>query len=191
MEAGRTFSRRSRGRGGRRSARVTRLLLRLDRRRCVEDRPMAAPTGTTSPTASSSAPRSAPSRLRRRIPNVDLRRHGRELHPRQRIARRRRVSLHRRRPAPGRTWACETRGTSPRCASTPANPDLVYVAALGHAHGPNQERGVFRSQRRREVVGARPVPQSRMPAPATSAWIRTIRVSCTPPSGKRAEPPGA
>lgn len=28
----------------------------------------------------------------------------------------------------------------------PQNPDLVYVAALGHAHGPNSERGVFRSK---------------------------------------------
>ncbi len=28
----------------------------------------------------------------------------------------------------------------------PWNPDLVYVAALGHAHGPNPERGVFRSK---------------------------------------------
>src|SRR3979411_2522027 len=27
----------------------------------------------------------------------------------------------------------------------PANPDVVYVAALGHAFGPNEERGVFRS----------------------------------------------
>ena len=27
----------------------------------------------------------------------------------------------------------------------PGNPDLVYVAALGHAFGPNEERGVFRS----------------------------------------------
>ncbi|MGI8914596.1 MAG: VPS10 domain-containing protein [Chloroflexota bacterium] len=27
----------------------------------------------------------------------------------------------------------------------PTNPDLVYVAALGHAYGPNSERGVFRS----------------------------------------------
>ncbi len=27
----------------------------------------------------------------------------------------------------------------------PANPDMVYVAALGHAHGPNPERGIFRS----------------------------------------------
>ncbi|MBI3971935.1 MAG: glycosyl hydrolase [Chloroflexi bacterium] len=28
----------------------------------------------------------------------------------------------------------------------PDNPDLVYVAALGHAWGPNEERGVFRSK---------------------------------------------
>jgi len=27
----------------------------------------------------------------------------------------------------------------------PSNPDVVYVAALGHAYGPNAERGVFRS----------------------------------------------
>ncbi len=28
----------------------------------------------------------------------------------------------------------------------PNDPDLVYVAALGHAHGPNRERGVYRSR---------------------------------------------
>ena len=28
----------------------------------------------------------------------------------------------------------------------PANPNLVYVAALGHAYGPNEERGVFRTR---------------------------------------------
>jgi photosystem II stability/assembly factor-like uncharacterized protein len=28
----------------------------------------------------------------------------------------------------------------------PHNPELLYVAALGHAHGPNRERGVFRSR---------------------------------------------
>lgn len=27
----------------------------------------------------------------------------------------------------------------------PHNPDLLYIAALGHAHGPNSERGIFRS----------------------------------------------
>jgi len=28
----------------------------------------------------------------------------------------------------------------------PQNPDIVYVAALGHVYGPNEERGVFRSK---------------------------------------------
>ena len=28
----------------------------------------------------------------------------------------------------------------------PTNPDIVYVAALGHAFGPNEQRGVFRSK---------------------------------------------
>src|SRR6185437_10510648 len=28
----------------------------------------------------------------------------------------------------------------------PQNPDLVYVAAVGHPYGPNEERGVFRSE---------------------------------------------
>ncbi len=28
----------------------------------------------------------------------------------------------------------------------PSDPDLVYVAALGHPYGPNAERGVFRSR---------------------------------------------
>jgi len=28
----------------------------------------------------------------------------------------------------------------------PSNPDVVFVAALGHAYGPNEERGIFRSR---------------------------------------------
>ena len=32
-----------------------------------------------------------------------------------------------------------------RIAVHPTNPDIVFVAALGHAYGPNSERGVFRS----------------------------------------------
>ncbi|HEX3110506.1 MAG TPA: hypothetical protein VHU41_15535, partial [Thermoanaerobaculia bacterium] len=33
-----------------------------------------------------------------------------------------------------------------RIAVHPSNPDLVYVAALGHPYGPNAERGLFRSK---------------------------------------------
>ncbi len=49
----------------------------------------------------------------------------------------------------GKTWThmglTETRQIS-RIRIHPRNPDLVYVAALGHVFGPNEERGVFRSQ---------------------------------------------
>ena len=49
----------------------------------------------------------------------------------------------------GRTWANvglrNTRNISTVCVD-PRDPDTVYVAALGHAHGPNTERGVFRSR---------------------------------------------
>src|SRR6266853_4220629 len=49
----------------------------------------------------------------------------------------------------GRTWThlglANTRNIA-KVRIHPQNPDLVYVAALGHAHGPNSERGVYRSQ---------------------------------------------
>ncbi|MGA7669255.1 MAG: glycosyl hydrolase, partial [Nitrolancea sp.] len=48
----------------------------------------------------------------------------------------------------GKTWTnvglSATRNIG-RVRVHPTNPDVVYVAALGHAHGPNKERGVFRS----------------------------------------------
>jgi photosystem II stability/assembly factor-like uncharacterized protein len=48
----------------------------------------------------------------------------------------------------GRTWThcglTETRNIG-KIRIHPTNPELVYVAALGHAHGPNPERGVYRS----------------------------------------------
>ena len=49
----------------------------------------------------------------------------------------------------GRTWANRGLGDTRhigRVRVHPADPDLVYVAALGHAWGPNRERGVFRSR---------------------------------------------
>ncbi len=49
----------------------------------------------------------------------------------------------------GRTWVNrglrDTRHIG-RVRVHPSDPDLVYVAALGHAWGPNRERGVFRSR---------------------------------------------
>jgi photosystem II stability/assembly factor-like uncharacterized protein len=48
----------------------------------------------------------------------------------------------------GKTWAHIGLGDTHaigRIRVHPTNPDLVYVAALGHPYGPNEERGVFRS----------------------------------------------
>jgi photosystem II stability/assembly factor-like uncharacterized protein len=49
----------------------------------------------------------------------------------------------------GRTWKHlgldDTRQIG-RVVVDPKNPDVVFVAALGHAYGPNPERGVFRSK---------------------------------------------
>ncbi len=49
----------------------------------------------------------------------------------------------------GETWRhmglAETRNIG-KVRVHPTNPDIVFVAALGHAHGPNPERGVYRSK---------------------------------------------
>ncbi|MDJ0974378.1 MAG: glycosyl hydrolase [Planctomycetota bacterium] len=48
----------------------------------------------------------------------------------------------------GATWTHKGLGKTRqigRIVVHPENPDLVYVAALGHVYGPNKERGVFRS----------------------------------------------
>src|SRR5260221_8245435 len=48
----------------------------------------------------------------------------------------------------GKTWkpiGLEDTRHVPRIRIHPKNPDLVYVAALGHLFGPNKQRGVFRS----------------------------------------------
>ena len=49
----------------------------------------------------------------------------------------------------GRTWAhlglAETRNIG-KVRVHPQDPDTAFVAALGHAHGPNPERGIFRTR---------------------------------------------
>lgn len=49
----------------------------------------------------------------------------------------------------GKTWThigLEDTSQISRIRIHPRNPDLVYVAALGHVYGPNEQRGVFRSK---------------------------------------------
>src|ERR1700683_4312589 len=48
----------------------------------------------------------------------------------------------------GKTWAhigLDNARQIGRILVDPHNPDIVFVAALGHAYGPNAERGVYRS----------------------------------------------
>src|SRR5512143_2140119 len=48
----------------------------------------------------------------------------------------------------GATWSLmglEPTGRIPRLVIDPKNPDVVLACALGHAYGPQQERGVFRT----------------------------------------------
>ena len=58
-------------------------------------------------------------------------------------------------------WASPRRTTSAASSSTRAIRRPVYVAALGHRFGPNPERGVYRSQRRRPDVGTGAAPGER------------------------------
>jgi photosystem II stability/assembly factor-like uncharacterized protein len=49
----------------------------------------------------------------------------------------------------GKTWAhmgLEETGRISRIVIHPRDPDVVYVAALGHLYGPQEERGVFRTE---------------------------------------------
>lgn len=49
----------------------------------------------------------------------------------------------------GKTWqhmGLEKTGRIGRVAIDPRNPDIVFVAALGHCYGPQKERGVFRTR---------------------------------------------
>ena len=47
---------------------------------------------------------------------------------------------------PGKTWALGDTYHIGRIVIHPRNPDIVFVAALGHLFGPNDERGVYRSK---------------------------------------------
>ena len=56
----------------------------------------------------------------------------------------------------GKTWSLmglEKTGRIGRVEIDPGNPDIVLACALGHAYGPQPERGVFRTQSTRKSSG--------------------------------------
>ena len=101
-------------------------------------------------------------------PQRRLRRRRRGDGARQRLARRRACGS---RPTPGKTWkhsgSTDARQIA-RIRIHPKDPDLVYVAVLGHVFGPNEMRGVYRSKDGGEPLGARAVRQRPGRAPSTS-----------------------
>ena len=90
----------------------------------------------------------APVRSQRR-----LRRLRRGQHPRQR---RRRATASTSPPTRGKTWThvWKQEGQIGTMVVHPKNPDVAFAAVLGHAFGPNPERGVYRTTRRRQDLAA-------------------------------------
>ena len=126
---------------------AARLLLRRHGRRRLEDDRRRRRAGRPSPTASSARARSARSRSRESDPERRLRRAWARRCIRGNVSHG--DGVYKSTDA-GKTWTHvgprATRGRSARIRVHPQDPDLVYVAALGHAFGPNTERGVFRSK---------------------------------------------
>ena len=82
-----------------------------------------------------------------------LGRHRRRVHVAQLVRRRRRLQVDRRRRRRGRTWAHATRITSRASSIDPTNPDVVYVAAMGHLYSRQRRARRVQDDRRREDVG--------------------------------------
>ena len=62
------------------------------------------------------------------------------------------------RPTRGKTWkhVWKQDGQIGTMVVHPKNPDVAFAAVLGHAFGPNPERGVYRTARRRQDLAAGP-----------------------------------
>ena len=74
-----------------------------------------------------------------------LGRHRRGVHPQQHLDRRRHLQVDRRRQDVDAAWASKRPAASAASSSIRAIRDVVFACALGHAYGPQPERGVFRT----------------------------------------------
>ena len=180
----RPASRRPRGRRRRLPGRSDDLLLRRMRRRRMEDHRRRLDLAVRDRRLSHHGGRRR-ARGGAVRPQRHLRRHRRSLHPQRRVARRRRLPIRATAARRGRTsdWR-DTRHIG-RIVVHPRDPDLVYVAALGHAWGTNKQRGIFRSQRRRRAIGSTSCSRASAPARTTSRSTRSIPTSSTRRSGRR------
>ena len=73
----------------------------------------------------------------------------------------------------------------------PSNPDLVYIASLGHTHAPQRERGIYRNRDGGETWEHVLFVDERAPVPAIWSWTPTIRASCSRACGISSSTPGA
>ena len=78
-------------------------------------------------------------------PNIVWAGHRRSEQPAELVVGRRRLQVARRRPDVEERWASSDTRHIGRIVIHPTNPDVVYVAAVGHLWGPNAERGVFKT----------------------------------------------
>ena len=86
----------------------------------------------------------------------------------------------------GKTWAHVGLEAPRHIGEIRIHPDdsnIVYVAALGHAFGPNPARGVYRSTDGGET-GNLSCTKAIKPAPSIFQWIQTTPEFCLPRSGK-------
>ena len=107
--------------------------------------------------------------VRPRDHRLHRRRRGRAVRPEHRLGRHRReqpaqLGLLRRRRLQstdgGKTWknmGLKKSFQIGRIVIHPKNPDIVYVGALGRLYGPNEERGLFKTDRRRQDLEEGPL----------------------------------
>ena len=111
-------------------------------------------------------------------------RHGSGLPARQRLAGRRHLQVDRRRPDLDARAACATPARSAASASTRATPTSSTWPPLGHAFGPNPERGVFRSKDGGKTWEKVLFVRREDRAPPTWRWTRPTRACSTPRPGR-------
>ena len=93
----------------------------------------------------------------------------------------------------GRTWrhlGLRDGQQIPQIVVDPKDDKRLFVAVLGHPYGPNAERGIFRSTRRRSELREGAVPRREHAVPPTWPSTPRTRTSSTRCSGKRARGPG-
>ena len=168
--ADRPASRRACRGGGRRPARPRDRSTSAPAPAASGRRPMAAPTGRTSPTASSTPRPVGALAVAESDPNVIYAGTGETDHPRQRLARRRRLQVDRRRQDLDERRPGAIRATSPRSASIPTTP----TSSMSRRSGTPGVRTPSAASSARPTAarpGSRFCSAASAPARSTCRWI--------------------